>query len=467
MTKTFLFYDLETTGLNKAFDQVQQFAAIRTDLELNEIERHEIFLRISSDVIPSPEALLVHRVDLNLCNSIGLCEYEGVKAIHHLLNTPNTISIGYNSLGFDDEFLRFSFYRNLLSPYTHQYANGCGRADLFPITALFRWQDSECLTWPTIEGKPTLKLECINEENQLAQGQAHNALVDVEATIALAKKLKKQESQWQYALNFFDKHHETKRLSQLTPPTSHPSLPVLALLVDGGFGPRNQYQMPALLLGHHRHYRNQTLWLKLDGEAFDSATFLSDARIIRKKSGESPLFFPYHRRFSDKLNEERRQQVNQSLTWLADHPDDLTQLIHQSLEDCYPEIENLPLEANLYQTSFPDSKTSQALFQFHNSSHPMTLVKQLPPPYRELGLRLMARNYPEQCDSATLRNYQQHCQSVYQGQINHQNKRSRSLDEVIDAYGQLDTGSWDHEQQNLMRTLKHHLEQRKTLCEAT
>jgi exodeoxyribonuclease-1 len=35
--QTFLFYDIETTGLNKSFDQVLQFAAIRTDLKLQEI----------------------------------------------------------------------------------------------------------------------------------------------------------------------------------------------------------------------------------------------------------------------------------------------------------------------------------------------------------------------------------------------------------------------------------------------
>ena len=42
MKKTYLFYDIETTGLNKAFDQVLQFAAIRTDKQLNEIDRYTI-----------------------------------------------------------------------------------------------------------------------------------------------------------------------------------------------------------------------------------------------------------------------------------------------------------------------------------------------------------------------------------------------------------------------------------------
>ncbi|MBW1941023.1 MAG: hypothetical protein JRI28_06590, partial [Deltaproteobacteria bacterium] len=41
---TYLFYDLETTGLNKAFDQILQFAAIRTDMKLKETERCKIMV---------------------------------------------------------------------------------------------------------------------------------------------------------------------------------------------------------------------------------------------------------------------------------------------------------------------------------------------------------------------------------------------------------------------------------------
>ena len=58
MPRTYLFYDTETTGLNVAFDQVVRFAAIRTDEELRELDRHEISIRLRPDVVPSPEALL-------------------------------------------------------------------------------------------------------------------------------------------------------------------------------------------------------------------------------------------------------------------------------------------------------------------------------------------------------------------------------------------------------------------------
>ncbi|RKZ75379.1 MAG: exodeoxyribonuclease I, partial [Candidatus Parabeggiatoa sp. nov. 1] len=114
---SYFFYDLETTGLNKAFDQVLQFAAIRTDMTFNEIERHNIMVKLRPDVIPSPEAMVTHRISIAQSMQ-GLCEFEAIAQIHHLINKPGTISIGYNTSSFDDEFLRFGFHRNLLPPYT-------------------------------------------------------------------------------------------------------------------------------------------------------------------------------------------------------------------------------------------------------------------------------------------------------------------------------------------------------------
>ena len=119
MMKTYLFYDIETTGLNPAFDQILTFASIRTDKEFNEIERHSIVIQLRPDIVPSPHAFIVHRLSYDELKA-GMSEYEAVKKIHKILNRPGTISLGYNTLRFDDEFLRFAFYRNLLDPYTHQ-----------------------------------------------------------------------------------------------------------------------------------------------------------------------------------------------------------------------------------------------------------------------------------------------------------------------------------------------------------
>jgi exodeoxyribonuclease-1 len=182
MENTYLFYDIETSGLNKCFDQILQFAAIRTDLELNELERYNIWTRLNPDVIPSPQAILIHNISIDQIQT-GNCEYEAIKQIHQLINQAGTISIGYNSLNFDDEFLRFSFYRNLLPPYTHQYANNCSRMDLYPITAMYYLYKPEVLKWPKIADKTSLRLENLNTTNNLISGTAHDALVDVEITL--------------------------------------------------------------------------------------------------------------------------------------------------------------------------------------------------------------------------------------------------------------------------------------------
>ncbi|MGD9054816.1 MAG: exonuclease domain-containing protein, partial [Desulfobacterales bacterium] len=74
MNKTYLFYDIETTGLNKAFDQVLQFAAIRTDRQLNEIKRFTVKIQLRPDVIPSPGAVMTNRISLKDLVT-GLNEY--------------------------------------------------------------------------------------------------------------------------------------------------------------------------------------------------------------------------------------------------------------------------------------------------------------------------------------------------------------------------------------------------------
>ncbi|RPJ81920.1 MAG: exodeoxyribonuclease I, partial [Deltaproteobacteria bacterium] len=148
---SYLFYDLETSGLNKAFDQIIQFAAIRTDMQLNEIERYNFLVKLRPDVIPSPKALITHKIPISKTMT-GMSEYEAAKKIHRLINEPGTISLGYNTLRFDDEFLRFTFHRNLLPPYTHQYNQGCRRMDLFPITVMFKLYREKVLSWPSRNG---------------------------------------------------------------------------------------------------------------------------------------------------------------------------------------------------------------------------------------------------------------------------------------------------------------------------
>jgi exonuclease I len=55
---TYLFYDLETTGLNPAFDQIVQFATIKTDAQWQVSAEHEIRVKLRPDIVTFPGALL-------------------------------------------------------------------------------------------------------------------------------------------------------------------------------------------------------------------------------------------------------------------------------------------------------------------------------------------------------------------------------------------------------------------------
>ncbi len=464
MQQTLLFYDLETSGLDKSYDQVQQFAGIRTDMALNELERHEIFVKINPDIIPNPHALMLHRVSINTCQNIGLNEYEAMQRIHALMNTPNTISVGYNTLGFDDEFLRFSFHRNLLTPYTHQFANGCGRADLYPMAAMLRWQQAECLTWPNIEGSPTLKLEHLNATNQLAQGQAHNALVDVEATISLAKRFQSSGASWDYLLGYFNKHVGQKRLQQLRPfePLRNCHL---ALMIDGNFGGKNHYQCPVLGLGTHHHYHNQTLWLKLDQQ--DLSDLNEDNLgtlpwIIRKKAGESPFFLPDKPRYMDKLLPDQKEILESNLAWLKENVGLLEKLQTHHCQWQYPELPDLPPQANLYQSNFLSSKDLQQCAAFHlaEPEQKARLAKQIQrPDLQQLADDILAKHYAHDASETQRQCLAQRTQMFCDDRpmLNHVGKLRITFSEIQEAILLCAQQNLDNQQQNLLAELKAYI----------
>ena len=127
-----------------------------------------------------------------------------IRDIHALVNEPGTISIGYNLLDFDDDFLRFSFYRNLLSPYDHHSRRGCGRADLLSLVVLYYHFAPDLLTWPVDEKGPTLRLEAMSKANGCADGQAHDAMADVRATLNLARRMYSLLDVWHEGMRYFD-----------------------------------------------------------------------------------------------------------------------------------------------------------------------------------------------------------------------------------------------------------------------
>jgi len=207
-TPTFFFYDLETSGFNPREDRVMQFAGQRTDLALNPIgDPHNHLIMMNDDVLPDPRAVLVTGLTPQQTNAEGTKEAQFLKLFHEQIATPGTIFVGYNSVRFDDEFMRYMHYRNFYDPYEWHWQDGRSRWDLLDVARMTRALRPEGIKWPfDSSGKPSNRLELLASINKLGHQKAHDALSDVQATIDLARLIrKKQPKLFEFLLTMRDK----------------------------------------------------------------------------------------------------------------------------------------------------------------------------------------------------------------------------------------------------------------------
>ena len=217
MSKTFFFYDLETSGLNVRSDRIMQFAGIRTDLELKPLsEPVNMLVRLNDDTLPSPEASMITGITPQQTISDGYSEAEFCKIIISDIFTPDTIAIGYNNIRFDDEFMRHLFWRNFYDPYEWSWKDGRSRWDMLDVVRMTRALRPDGIKWPVDEnGKATNRLELITKINGVDHYKAHDALSDVMATIAVAKLIRDNQPQlFDYLFKIRDKN-EVKKLVNL------------------------------------------------------------------------------------------------------------------------------------------------------------------------------------------------------------------------------------------------------------
>lgn len=208
MALSFFWHDYETFGIDTRRDAPAQFAGIRTDAEFNETGRAVMFYcRPPRDALPDPESCLLTGITPQACEREGVAEAEFSRRVLAELGAPGTVGVGYNSLAFDDEVTRHLFWRNLIDPYGREWQNGCGRWDLFNAVRCAYALRPESLNWPLKpDGRPSLKLEHLTAANGLAHDAAHDALSDVRATIALARRLRSSQPRlFDYCLGLRDK----------------------------------------------------------------------------------------------------------------------------------------------------------------------------------------------------------------------------------------------------------------------
>jgi len=217
---TFLWYDFETFGTSPKKDLPCQFAAVRTDMDLNVVGKPiNIMSAIANDYLPTPEACLITGITPQQTLRDGSNEADFAARIFKEMAAPNTCSVGFNSIRFDDEVARFLFYRNFYDPYSREWRNGNSRWDIIDVARACYALRPEGINWPTKEdGSPSFKLEHLTAANGLSHESAHDALSDVYATIALAKLIKdKQPRLFEYAFSLRSKHAVLQQLDMSKP----------------------------------------------------------------------------------------------------------------------------------------------------------------------------------------------------------------------------------------------------------
>lgn len=289
----FVFYDTETTGTDSAFDQILQFAAIHTDPELRELDRFEIRCRLSPHIVPSPGAMCVTKVEAARLFDASLhSHYEMVCRIRaKLLTWSPALFIGYNSLQFDEHLLRQAFYKSLHQPYLTN-TNGNSRSDALRMVQAASLFAPGALTFPVGEdGQFVFKLDQLAPLNGFAHDRAHDALVDVEATIFLCRTLiEKAPELWSAFMRF----------SQKAAVADHISSEPIFSLSDFYFG--NPYSWPVSTIGCHAENNSEfyvynlsidpeTL-IELSDEDLIYRLSVSPKPVRRLKSNACPIIMP-------------------------------------------------------------------------------------------------------------------------------------------------------------------------------
>jgi exodeoxyribonuclease-1 len=185
----FILYDLETSGLNKRFDQILQFAAVRTDPDLVETHRFETQSRLMPHVVASPQALLVTGHTLDDANSLSRKSHYSMvcEVAKTLVSWCPATFLGYNSIRFDEEFLRQAFYQ-CLHPVFLTNTNGNARADVLNLMR------AATTLYPSVvhagiepDGRPTHRLGAIAAANGIVSHKVHDAAADVDAMLGLCR----------------------------------------------------------------------------------------------------------------------------------------------------------------------------------------------------------------------------------------------------------------------------------------
>lgn len=247
---TFYWYDLETSGIDPKWDRIVQFAGIRTDAGLVDVgDEYQTYVRLPVDVLPNPVACRVTGLTPQRVNAAGITELDALVEINSRFSVPNTCVAGFNSLRFDDEFIRYGLYRHLLDPYRREWKDSNSRWDLIDLARAAAALRPQGVVWPTEDNLPVFRLEVLTAVNGIEHGHAHDALSDVRATIGMARLIKEAQPR------LFDFYFGLRRKGQVSDVLGGRP-PKIALHVSGMIPRERGCVAPVVVVGRHPVNKN-------------------------------------------------------------------------------------------------------------------------------------------------------------------------------------------------------------------
>lgn len=281
---TFYFYDLETSGINPRSSRIMQFGGQRTDMNLKPIgEPDNILIKITPDILPDPDAILITGITPQATIVDGTSEAEFLKYFSESIATPNTTFVGFNNIRFDDEFMRFALWRNFYDAYEWQWKEGRSKWDLLDVARMTRALRPDGIKWPfASDGKPSNRLELLTSVNKLQHDGAHDALSDVNASMALARLImNKQTKLFDYLLNLRDKTKVAALVGKGQP----------VVYSSGRYPSEYEKTTVAVMVGSHPG-RNAALMydLRIDPDEFTNLSPKQLAALWQLRGKDAPYF---------------------------------------------------------------------------------------------------------------------------------------------------------------------------------
>lgn len=425
---TFLFHDYETFGKSPSLDRPAQFAAIRTDAEFNIIGEPEVFFcKPADDYLPQPEAVMITGITPQQALSQGMNEADFAKRIHALFTVPKTCVVGYNNVRFDDEVTRNIFYRNFYDPYAWSWQHDNSRWDLLDVMRACYALRPDGIVWPeNDDGLPSFRLEHLTKANGIEHANAHDAMADVYATIAMAQLVRtRQPKLFDYLFSFRSKQ---KLISLIDVPQMKP-----LVHVSGMFGALRGNTSWVAPLAWHPDNRNAVIMVDLAGDVSPLLELDADAlreRLCTPKAQLNAAAVPVklvhlnkcpvlaqantlRPEDAERLGIDRQHCLN-NLKLLRDNPQ-VREKVVAIYAEAEPFVPSDNVDAQLYNGFFSDADRAamNIVLQTEPQNLPALDISFVDPRIEKLLFNYRARNYPGTLDEAEQQRWLNHRREVF------------------------------------------------------